>query len=57
MTSYDKWKTTPPDYWDIEPECPECGARMEVDSSEMWRCDGCETLWSDEDIQERKGDA
>jgi hypothetical protein len=26
MSSYDDWKCTPPDFFDTEPECDECGA-------------------------------
>lgn len=36
MTSYDSWKTSPPD---PDPECPECGGPIESNRYEAWCLD------------------
>ena len=39
MSAYDRWKTTPDDYYDRDgPECPECDGPMEEASSDYWTC-------------------
>ena len=41
MSSYDNWKTTPPDFYEPDPpECDECGYEM-VWNEEEWICPDC----------------
>jgi hypothetical protein len=45
QSAYDRWKTTPDDYYDSDgPECPECDGPMREKSSDFWVCadDNCD---------------